>query len=328
MKGWRIQKSCVEYIKKDNEHCFILFKHKGIRWNGEGLVEKSSSALLELCLNRVIEVNRNSHELLRVNGEEVSGIEHNVVLSLNDDGERWEGDVLDREPYGWGVLYDSKGGKKYEGFMIGESYVCYGTRYYSDIQKVEYEGGWFEGKRWGRGIQYDRSGNTVFDGEWVNDQHLEKRVVLNEENQFLHNHLEELIVSDNSCNEPEWTVLDLRALIKLKELTVGDMCFKHVKEVVLVGLQQLERVVIGKGCFIEHENNQHDDGNTYGYFLLKNCERVRELKIGCGSFYDYSVCKIESVDCLEVIEMGDLNQRGYCFSHASLELKSECYGVE
>ena len=112
VKRLQIQKSCIEYIQKDNEHCFFKqFKHKGIRWYREGLVEKSSSALLELCLNRVIEVNRNSHELLRVNGEEVSGIEHNVVLSLNDDGERWEGDVLNREPYGWGVLYDSEGGK-------------------------------------------------------------------------------------------------------------------------------------------------------------------------------------------------------------------------
>ena len=328
MKGWRIQKSCVEYIKKDNEHCFILFKHNRLSWNGEGLVEKSSSALLELCLNGEIEVNTDSHELLIVNGEEVKGIEHNVVLSLNDDGERWEGDVLNREPYGWGVLYDSKGGKKYEGFMIGESYVCYGTRYYSDIQKVEYEGGWFEGKRCGRGIQYDRSGNTVFDGEWVNDQHLEKRVVLNEENQFLHNHLEELIVSDNSCNEPEWNVLDLSILIKLKELTVGDLCFKHVKEVVLVGLKQLERVVIGKGCFTEHANNRLDAIQPYGYFLLKNCERVRELKIGCYSFSDYSVCKIESVDCLEVIEMGELDEDSCNFYHASLELKSGYNRVE
>ncbi|KAM7454178.1 hypothetical protein BLSTO_05068 [Blastocystis sp. subtype 1] len=37
----------------------------------------------------------------------VSGIEHKQVLDLNDDGERWEGDVLNNQPYGWGVLYDS-----------------------------------------------------------------------------------------------------------------------------------------------------------------------------------------------------------------------------
>ena len=86
--------------------------------------------------------------------------------------------MLNNQPCGWGVLYDSEGEKKYEGFMIGEAYVCYGTRYYSDIQKVEYKGEWCEGMRWGRGVQYDRRGNTVFEGEWLNDEHeMEKKVV-------------------------------------------------------------------------------------------------------------------------------------------------------
>ena len=123
-------------------------------------------------------------------------------------------------------------------------------------------------------------------------------------------------------------MLDLRVMIKLKELTVGDLCFKHVKEVLLVGLKQLETVVIGKGCFTEHENDQLDDIKPYGHFYLKDCGRVRELTIGCGSFSDYSVCEIENVDSLEVIEMGDLDEDSCNFYHASLELKSECDGVE
>ena len=329
VKRWQIQKSCVEYIKKDNEHSFFsLFNHNELCCYHEGLVEESSAVLLELCFDRVVEVNTNSHELLKVNGEEVKGIEHNVMLSLNDDGERWEGDVLNREPYGWGVLYDSEGEKKYEGFMIGDVNVCYGTRYYSDIQKVEYEGEWCEGRRWGRGVQFDRNGSKVFDGEWVNDEQLSKRVVLNEENQCLHNHIEELVVSDSSCNGPEWNVLDLRVLIKLKELTVGDLCFKHVKEVLLVGLKQLETVVIGGGCFTEHENDQLDDIKPYGHFYLKDCGRVRELTIGCGSFSDYSVCEIENVDSLEVIEMGNVDEDSCNFYHASLELKSDSHRME
>ena len=38
----------------------------------------------------------------------MTGIEHAQVLDLSDDGERWEGDVLNNQPYGWGVLYDSE----------------------------------------------------------------------------------------------------------------------------------------------------------------------------------------------------------------------------
>ena len=236
--------------------------------------------------------------------------------------------MLNNQPYGWGVLYDSENRMAYEGFRIGEVNVCYGTRYYPDIGVIEYKGEWFEGKRWGQGTQYDRNSKTVFDGEWMNNEQLSKRVVLNEENQLLHNHLEELTVSDNSCNGPEWSVLDLRALIKLKELTVGDLCFKHVKEVILVGLQQLETVVIGDGSFTEHENNQLEDGNPYGHFDLRDCERVRELTIGCGSFSDYAVCEIENNASLEVIEIGDMNEDSGNFSFGSLILRSDDDGIE
>ena len=59
-------------------------------------------------------------------------------------------------------------------------------------------------------------------------------------------------------------------------------------------------------------------------FYLKNCERLRELKIGCYSFSDYDVCEIENVPSLEVIEMGELKEDSYNFIHASLDLKSDC----
>ena len=51
-------------------------------------------------------------------------------------------------------------------------------------------------------------------------------------------------------------------------------------------------------------------------------EKLRELRIGSQSFMDYSVCEIEGVDSLEVIEMGRLNDRSSFFHYASLELKS------
>ena len=46
--------------------------------------------------------------------------------------------------------------------------------------------------------------------------------------------------------------------------------------------------------------------------------------MGCFSFSDYSVCEIENVPSLEVIEMGELNGYSYNYCYASLELKSDC----
>ena len=316
------QEYCELMLKKDVMGFHLVVYRNGLCWCQEGLVEKYPSIVMELSLNRVIEVDIASHTLLRVNGEEVSGVEHKRVLDLSDDGERWEGDVLDNQPCGWGVYYDSENRMVYEGFRIEDMNVCYGTKYYSDVQKVEYKGGICEGKRWGRGIQYDRNGKTVFDGEWMNDDNqIEKRVVLNEENQLLHSNIEELIVENNSCNGPEWSTLDLSFMLNLRLLQVGDDCFEYVDEVKLIGLSKLERVMIGKKSFTKKKNSYGNDPNRH--FYLKDCERMRELKMGRYSFSDYSVCEIENVPSLEVIEMGELNEWSWNFYYASLELKSD-----
>ena len=325
MKMLKYQEYCEWIVKTDGKDAYLMMCKNDMCWY-EGLVEKSHSVVMEMRLNGVTEVDIASHKLIRVNGEEVKAIQHNVVLDLNDEGERWEGDVLNNQPYGWGVLYDSENRRVYEGFRIRGVNVCYGTRYYSDIQRVEYEGGWCEGMRWGRGTHYDRNGNIVFAGEWMNNEPLSKRVVVNEENQLLHSHIQELIMSNNSCNGKEWSVLGLSLMSNLRVLEVGDDCFENVEEVKLIGLRQLERVEIGENSFTKCNHNTDFDWNRH--FYLKNCERLRELKIGCGSFRDYIVCEIESVPSLEVIEMGELNERSNNFKYVSvLELKSECDGM-
>ena len=160
----------------------------------------------------------------------------------------------------------------------------------------------------------------------MNNEPLSKRVVVNEENQLLHNHIEELIVGNNSCNGPEWTALDLSLMPKLLLLQVGNECFENVNKVKLVGLSKLERVVIGQKCFTKEKGGWGNDPNRH--FYLKNCERVRELKIGRYSFSDYSSIEIENVPSLEVIEMGELNEESHSFLDASLELKSDYDEVE
>ena len=113
-------------------------------------------------------------------------------------------------------------------------------------------------------------------------------------------------------------MLDLSFMPNLQVLDVGDTCFENVTEVKLIGLNQLERVVIGDDCFIR--STEYDPTRR---FYLKNCEGVRELKIGRWSFREYSVCEIENVPSLEVIEIGELNKLSYNFFFASLELKSD-----
>ena len=134
--------------------------------------------------------------------------------------------------------------------------------------------------------------------------------------------MEVMIVDNNACNDKCFTALVLSSFSNLKVFEVGDYCFAFVDEVKLIGLSQLERVMIGENSFTKKKNDAANDPNRH--FYLKNCERLRELKIGCFSFRDYSVCEIENVPSLEVIEMGGLNRDSYNFYYASLELKSDC----
>lgn len=112
--------------------------------------------------------------------------------------------------------------------------------------------------------------------------------------------------------------LDFGRFTELRELIIGNDCFRYVNKVKLDGLKKLERVVIGRNCFSECygiDSNRH--------FCLKNCEQLRELRIDCQSFADFSVCEMENLDSLKVIEMGALNEESPNFCFASLQLMSE-----
>ena len=262
-------------------------------------------SIVEMNKERVVIGDTQSHQLLRVNEEDVKGIEHNVVLDMKEKGERWEGDVLNNRPYGWGVLYDSENRKMYEGFRVGNVNVCYGTRYYSDIQKVEYEGEWCEGNRMGAGVLYDRDEVVIHEGEWVNNRPLLTRVELTDKNPVLHNRIEELIVKNKSCNGKEWKSLDLSLLSKLKKLRIGDECFNEVEKVKLNGLNELESVVVGDNSFTAQGEFDPFTFITYDAmpFEMKDCEKLKELIIGEESFGFFNVFSLESTPSMERIIM-------------------------
>ena len=129
----------------------------------------------------------------------------------------------------------------------------------------------------------------------------------------------EIVVNDG-LNEPDFTGFDLSGFSKLKRLEIGNDCFTYVEEVKLIGLSELESVEIGMNSFTQHKNDYDNDPN--GQFYLKNCPKLKSLKMGRYSFSDYTVIEIENVDALEVIEMGDLDELSCNFYCASLELKS------
>ena len=180
---------------------------------------------------------------------------------------------------------------------------------------------------WERGAL--KESTELFDGWYVKREGREvfdwgRTVEIHNWNEWenVHERVTDLVIPSNCCNEAEWSVFDVSGLKWLKSIVIGDDCFEYVDEVKLVGLSQLKRVVIGEKCFTTCKDDWPKSINPKGHFYLKNCERLKELKMGHHSFSDYSVCETDNLPSLEVIEMGELNEDSVNFYQASLELKS------
>ena len=130
----------------------------------------------------------------------------------------------------------------------------------------------------------------------------------------------EIVIGNGECDGYVWSVLDMSVYRGLKRLEIGDYNFENVRGLRLIGLSELESVEIGEKCFTQYRNWYVNDPNRH--FYLKNCPKLKSLKMGRYSFSDYTVIEIENVDALEVIEIGDVNEYSNNFRYASLELKS------
>ena len=120
------------------------------------------------------------------------------------------------------------------------------------------------------------------------------------------------IIVDNGISDSNFTVLDLSRFTQLRLFEVGNNSLCYVTTVNIVGLSELERVVIGKNSFL-WEN---------GSFRLKNCPKMIRLWISYGSFGNYLICEIEGTPALVSINMGQMGRNSFNFRHAfSLELK-------
>ena len=130
--------------------------------------------------------------------------------------------------------------------------------------------------------------------------------------------VEVITVGNNKCNEDNDRI-DLSKYVNLKNVSIGNECFFYQDVLNLTGLHSLERVMIGENSFTKNDYGNNANRKLY----VKNCDALKELKIGRYSFSDYSLIEIENVNSLELIEMGDMDSLSYNFYSASLELKSE-----
>ena len=223
-------------------------------------------------------------------------------IDLNTNGRRWEGGVRNGRPCGYGILYDEEGRKKYEGFMMDGMKSCYGIEYYSNIGRVKYQGSYYDNKRFGKGVLYDRNGVVEHDGLWKSNQpyspHFDGKTV---------DSLTALLdVPNSSFNESRFFCL-YSFIHSLKRIVIGNECFGRVRSFELNGLRELESIEIGNcSCRIS------DDERGDGVCRMVNCPKLVSIQIGKESFCDYQSFELTNLPSLLSIGIGSK-----CFIFAS-----------
>lgn len=131
----------------------------------------------------------------------------------------------------------------------------------------------------------------------------------------------EITIPSNTMNDQSITTLDFSRFRRLRRITIGDECFMYVQEVRIQERTALKCIHIGVNSFTKFKNQMNNDPNRH--FYLRDCHSLRELIIGSKSFSDYTICVIQRVDALEVIEIGKAFEISYNFYYSSFELKSQ-----
>ena len=132
-----------------------------------------------------------------------------------------------------------------------------------------------------------------------------------------HSLIEELIVGDKVPVGYCLSFPEVRTVPHLRVLEIGNDCFRIASDLILTGMECLERVVIGSKCFTA--------GIYQNEFRLTDCPKLKELTIGRNSFPFYRSCVIENTPSLESIVIGTIqgSRIDGSFGKDSLELRSE-----
>ena len=231
----------------------------------------------------------NKGMIVYVNGKQIDTQYTKEVIDLNTTRKRWEGGVKDTKPYGYGVIYDEKGKKEYEGFMMDGMKTCYGIEYFSNIGGVKYEGYYNNNNRLGKGILYDRNGCIDYDGLWNHNEPYSSSF----DGKTIDNHIESISIPNCSFNESESFILP-SFIYSLKRIVIRDNCFGSVRFFELDGLSELESVKIGKYCFRISDRERAD-----GSCRIENCSKLKSIEIGYWSFSDYHSFGISNLPSLQ-----------------------------
>ena len=86
-----------------------------------------------------------------------------------------------------------------------------------------YEGGYWNGKRWGKGKSYDLTGNITYEGEWMNNHVITENEKIVKNDLIVPMSIEEFVIGNEMFNDENVTTLHFSPLlIQLKRIEIGN----------------------------------------------------------------------------------------------------------
>ena len=180
---------------------------------------------------RVTEMDEGSKERHEI---DLSVLQYGVTVDLSENGERWEGIVLNGYPYGYGCLYNSENQLIYSGFIYEGLKVCYGIEMYGDVGFIEYEGDFYKGIRFGYGRLYNKKNELIYEGKWNKNMPLQISSLKIEDKlkeEDIHYGLEDIQLC-NIC-VPQTHRFVLKSFQYLRRLVIGNSSFKYTQNIIL-----------------------------------------------------------------------------------------------
>ena len=132
--------------------------------------------------------------------------------------------------------------------------------------------------------------------------------------------IKSITISNNSCNNSEYTIFNFSRFIFLEELIIGNDCFEYVNLFNIDGLNHLKSIKIGNNSFTKNRN-WHGDDSSRSFHLL-NCVELESIEIGRYSFSDYGgEFELINLPKLSTIKIGEIGSWSFNFYFCSFVIK-------
>ena len=132
--------------------------------------------------------------------------------------------------------------------------------------------------------------------------------------------IKSISISNNTCNDKEYSIFDFSRFNELEELIIGNNCFKNVNIFSIDSLDHLKSIKIGSNSFTREKNSWGND--KYRSFSISNCVELESIEIGEFSFCDYGDgFELRNLPSLSTIKIGEIGRDSYNFYYSSFVIK-------